>query len=487
MDYGTLKLHKDYYSLDGKTFTDMLEAVDPTGSYDTNTRVLGLDAFERQLYRFDIKVAGSNSDRVSKFYNNAQSAILLPEYIRRSVTSGIKEGNILNSIAFTECWNKSDNPQIMAIIKNKNNDEMTLIDHISDEDFHFNYSITYYTLLSNQGISAENNRIPNLSLNTFGNILKKAGRNIRNELLHRLMNFISDSFKDEINNITANERYKFDNGKTIICNSYTFDKVFKGSILDSYTLIYDYEEHSIQTKLGTDIEIIDSLPNDIIINLDKNLAIQLITTNIKIENIDNIINNDFNAIYCSWVVDGCIFDRDSIKVYKISEDKKNLVINGIDPYFTIPTPQYNRDKSNDLIIKIDCANTSNSTTDTTNTTYTEMNMEDNKVSKYFNEGETGKWKINPDGYYPYCPNCNYEPIYDGWGKLPKNCPKCNMDMRDTDERISYYWSKYAKKDTTIYFCPNCKATIESAYENNLPRYCLNCKQDMKIEPSKIGY
>ena len=167
MDYKILKLHKDYYSLNGKTFTDMLEAVDPTSSYDTNTRVLGLDAFERQLYRFDVKVSGDNADRVSKFYNNAQSAILLPEYIRRSVTSGIKEGNILNSIAFIEYWNKSDNPQIMAIIKNKNDDKMTLIDHISDEDFHFNYSPTYYTLLSNQGISVENNRIPNLSLNTF--------------------------------------------------------------------------------------------------------------------------------------------------------------------------------------------------------------------------------------------------------------------------------------------------------------------------------
>jgi len=486
MSYKTLELHKDYYFIDGKTFTDMLEYIDPTSSYDTNTRVLGLDAFERQLCRFDIKVSGDNADRVSKFYDNAQSAILLPEYIRRNVTSGVKEGNILNSIAFTEYWNKSDDPQIMTIKKNENNDEMTLIDHISDEDYHFNYSLACYTLLSNQSISAENNMILNLSLNTFGNILKKAGRNIRNELLCRLMNFILDSFKDEINNITTNERYKFDNGKTIICNFYTFDKIFKGNILDSYTLIYDYEGHSIQTKLGTDIEIINSLPNNIIINLDKNLAIQLIATNIKIGDIDSIINNNFNAIYCSWVVNGCIFDRSSIKVYKISDNKKNLFDN-IDPYFTIPTPQYNRDKSNDYTIKVDCANTSNSTADTTNTTYTEMNKEDTKISKYFNEGEIGKWKINPDGYYPYCPNCNYEPIYEGWGKLPKNCPKCNMDMRDnTDEKISYYWSRYVRKGPIVYSCPDCKASFKSEYENNLPRYCLNCKQDMKIKPSKIG-
>ena len=476
MGFKELMLHKDYYFIDGKTFTEMLEEIDPTSSYTTN--MCGLDAFERQLCRFDIKVSGDNADRVSKFYSNSQSAILFPEYIRRNIMSGIREWNILNNIAFIEYWNKSDNPQIMAIIKNKNNDEMTLIDHISDEDYHFNYSLTYYTLLSNQGISAENNKIPNLSLNTFGNILKKAGHNIRNELLRRLMNFILDSFKDEINTTTTNERYKFDNSKTIICNSYTFDKIFKGSVLDSYTLIYDYTENSINTKLGTDIEIIDSLPNDIIINLDKNLAIQLIVTNIKIEDIDSIINNDFNAIYCSWVVDGCIFDRSSIKVYKISDNKKNS-FDDIDPYFAVPTPQYNRGKSNDPIIKLDCDGNM-VITDAIYTTYTEMNKEDNKVSKYFNEGETGKWKINPDGYYPYCPNCNYEPIYAGWGKLPKNCPKCNMDMRDTDEKISYCRSKYVRKGPIIYVCPYCKASIESEYENNLPRYCLNCKQDMRM-------
>ena len=143
MNYRTLELHKDYYSLDGKTFTDMLEEVDPTSSYADNMRVLGLDAFERQLYRFDIKVCGDNADRVSKFYNNPQSAILFPEYIRRSVTSGIKEGNILNSIAFIEYWNKSDNPQIMAIKQDKNSDRIILIDHISDIINHLKISIIF--------------------------------------------------------------------------------------------------------------------------------------------------------------------------------------------------------------------------------------------------------------------------------------------------------------------------------------------------------
>lgn len=120
----------------------------------------------------------------------------------------------------------------------------------------------------------------------------------------------------------------------------------------------------------------------------------------------------------------------ALRFIRLVKNKKNLVINGIDPHFTIPTPQYNQDKSNDLIIKVDCTNTSNSSTDTTNTTYTNVNMEDNKVLKYFNEGETGKWKINPDGYYPYCPYCYYEPTgeYIKYHSLPRFCPNCKKDM-----------------------------------------------------------
>ena len=36
------------------------------------------------------------------------------------------------------------------------------------------------------------------------------------------------------------------------------------------------------------------------------------------------------------------------------------------------------------------------------------------------------WKIDCNGYYPYCPKCRYEP-YDGI--LTKFCPDCGADLR----------------------------------------------------------
>ena len=40
----------------------------------------------------------------------------------------------------------------------------------------------------------------------------------------------------------------------------------------------------------------------------------------------------------------------------------------------------------------------------------------------------GEWKINFDGYYPYCPNCRCEPK---GGVMSNYCPDCGADMRGT--------------------------------------------------------
>ena len=38
----------------------------------------------------------------------------------------------------------------------------------------------------------------------------------------------------------------------------------------------------------------------------------------------------------------------------------------------------------------------------------------------------GEWKINPDGWYPYCSNCGCEPKN---GVMSNFCPDCGADMR----------------------------------------------------------
>ena len=87
------KLDKGLYST-GKGFTAELESVDPSENYK-GTSLDGLDAFERQLKRFDIKVSGAGSDTIEKFFKTTDSAALFPEYVARAVKKGKEEADIL--------------------------------------------------------------------------------------------------------------------------------------------------------------------------------------------------------------------------------------------------------------------------------------------------------------------------------------------------------------------------------------------------------
>ncbi len=90
--YDNLKLDKGMYQEAGRTFTQVLESQDPSERYK-GTSLEGLDAFQRQLKRFDIKVKGAGSDVVEKFFRTADSAVLFPEYIARTVRQGMEEGD----------------------------------------------------------------------------------------------------------------------------------------------------------------------------------------------------------------------------------------------------------------------------------------------------------------------------------------------------------------------------------------------------------
>ena len=95
--FENLKLEKGMYQQAGQTFTQVLERQDPSEQYK-GTAMEGLDAFQRQLKRFDIKVKGAGSDAVEKFFRTADSAVLFPEYIARAVRQGMEEENLLPSI-----------------------------------------------------------------------------------------------------------------------------------------------------------------------------------------------------------------------------------------------------------------------------------------------------------------------------------------------------------------------------------------------------
>ena len=88
--YENLKLEKGMYAQSGKSFSRVLESLDPSENY-RGTALEGLDAFQRQLKRFDIHVKGAGSDMVEKFFHTTDSAVLFPEFVSRVVRQGMEE------------------------------------------------------------------------------------------------------------------------------------------------------------------------------------------------------------------------------------------------------------------------------------------------------------------------------------------------------------------------------------------------------------
>lgn len=98
-NFEKINLEKGMYQA-GRSLTEILEEMDPSENYK-GTALEGLDAFSRQLKRFDIKVSGKGSDTIEKFFATTDSAALFPEYVSRAVNAGREEADMLGDIVAT--------------------------------------------------------------------------------------------------------------------------------------------------------------------------------------------------------------------------------------------------------------------------------------------------------------------------------------------------------------------------------------------------
>jgi len=96
MHYENIRVDKSLYKNAGG-FVAALEKLDPTERY-AGCELAGMDAFQRQLKRFGIKVSGKGSSDIAKFFSTADSAALFPEYVSRAVEQGSKSESVIEKI-----------------------------------------------------------------------------------------------------------------------------------------------------------------------------------------------------------------------------------------------------------------------------------------------------------------------------------------------------------------------------------------------------
>lgn len=95
-NFDNISLEKGMYQSD-KSLTEVLEDIDPSENY-VGTVLEGLDAFSRQLKRFNIKVSGDKSNTVEDFFQTSQTSVLFPEFVRRSTKLGMVENQTVKDI-----------------------------------------------------------------------------------------------------------------------------------------------------------------------------------------------------------------------------------------------------------------------------------------------------------------------------------------------------------------------------------------------------
>ncbi len=125
MSFDNIRIEKGMYTVPGKSFTQVLEELDPTENY-AGTELAGLDAFQRQLKRFGIKVSGADSDMLQKFYSTSDSAALFPEYVSRAIRTGIEEADLLGGVIATTT--RINGLDYRSVVSNPGEDKLKLND-----------------------------------------------------------------------------------------------------------------------------------------------------------------------------------------------------------------------------------------------------------------------------------------------------------------------------------------------------------------------
>ena len=130
MNYESVRLDKNLYKAEGG-FSAQLEKLDPGKNY-IGTDISGLDAFERQLKRFDIKVSGPHSDSIAKFFATSESAALFPEYVARAVAQGSRDNAIIDEIIASKTEIESMDYRSITTDLRKDNAADTISDTIAE-------------------------------------------------------------------------------------------------------------------------------------------------------------------------------------------------------------------------------------------------------------------------------------------------------------------------------------------------------------------
>ena len=312
MAFDNIKLEKGLYTT-GKSFTQALEELDPTENY-TGTPLEGLDAYERQLKRFDIKVSGTNSDTVSKFFATTDSAALFPEYVARAVRTGIESNNIVDDIVATTT--EIDSLDYRSIKTDFNSDDISL-EQIGEGEALSELTIKLsdkLTPLKKHGrmLVASYEAIKFQKLDLFTTVLKQIGNHISRSEFAQAFDCIDTDHMKAINIGENDFKYEdlislWTNLTPYNLNSIVVSRDVAAMIIampemrDANAGLTFHGTGQPVTPLGARIFVSDIMANNIILGFDKNYALEKVQAGGVLTEFDKLIDRQLERATISTI------------------------------------------------------------------------------------------------------------------------------------------------------------------------------------------
>ncbi len=323
--YNTIKLEKGLYSITGKNFTQALEQLDPDSNY-ANSDIAGLDAFERQLKRFNIKISGDGCDRVEKFFATTESAVLFPEYVRRTIKQGMEESSILSEVVAAVSYTDGMDFRGLTVTKNGTDDGVSQAGVIPSSDVRLASTSKALTKFARK-LSCSYESIRKQRLEAFGVILKSLGAQISRAVNALAMSELSAGITassiagDEISyaDLAAFWASMSDNDMTtMVCTPATMAKIL--ALEEMKYCVSDYMTSGmVKTPYGVTIVKCSSLADEKAIGVDKNVAAEMIFGTDVIVDFDKLITTQCDEIACSVMVGFSRLIDGAVKVLKTTK------------------------------------------------------------------------------------------------------------------------------------------------------------------------
>ncbi len=305
--YDNIRLEKGLYTT-GKSFTVALEALDPSENYK-GTALEGLDAFQRQLKRFDIKVGGRNSDSIEKFFRTTESAALFPEYVSRAVHQGFTENDLVSRIVATTTDINSLDYRSLAVDTTKREDVLKDImegTHIPETRVSVKENLVKLRKTGRM-ITASYEAIKYQRIDLFTIALRQIGHSIANTQFHNAVSEIMAddgsgqdfepisvesldalSYNDLITLWASFRSFKL---TTLIVGTDVISKLLKmNEFRDSAAGLNFHATGNLITPFGAEIIYFPDLPADKIIALDKSSALERVQAGGIVTDFDKLID-----------------------------------------------------------------------------------------------------------------------------------------------------------------------------------------------------